>query len=790
MLGLLGLLLFAWFGGSIYAFLAAINLRDKVKRQDATIQQIQEELKRFRDGDDKKETTEKFRPHEPVIVPQFEPPTYIPTPSVEQKRIPVVPVVLHETILEPEIRKPQPPPPPRKPSRTQEEWEALIGGKILNRIGALALIIGVGFFLKYAFDNNWITETMRVVIGVVTGFALLFGGDHFQKKNYKIFSQGLSGSGIAILYLSVYSAFNFYHLVPQIVAMLMMSAVTVITFWQAFKYDSQVIALFGWLGGFLTPFLLSTGQANEIGLFSYIALLDLGLLLVASKKEKWFLLEPLSLLSTILVFSLWFGEFYSDDDLFITIGFSIVFWLLFAGVEFIRINSTSIAIKLHHQFISLANGAFLYLSLFSAINPHHHQWMGLVTTVLSVIYFLIFLWIRKKRSGDEIIHVRYLLPALLLSVIASGTQFDELEITIAWAIESFLVILLAMRYKHAIALFSGVGILVFASISFVVAKDGFEIPFTRYHFLANIRALALLTMACSAFLSYKITTNFQHKFSSKIRDVLCYAWILFLTALMTIETGNYSGQLMYISEPTFATWIQRMSVYILSMEWNLFSLLLWYFSRRYGNEAMFKGALVLLSLALFSAIPASLDQFRPIEFYHSIFNYRSGALAFLALGLFLQSRWTDIYTLKFSFHRLSDLLRLGIVVTLFIFLTVEVRDYFFLKIAKNASGYDTVSTMYRNTWKNQQQLSISIAWLAYSMLLMVIGIYRKRLNIRIVSILLFGLTIAKVFFYDLSYLDSLNRIISFIGLGVILILVSFLYQKYKHIIGLTGKKSE
>ena len=139
----------------------------------------------------------------------------------------------------------------------------MIGGKILNRIGALALIIGVGFFLKYAFDNNWITETMRVVIGIVTGFLLLFGGHHFQKKDYKIFSQGLSGAGIAILYLAVYSAFNFYHLVPQITAMLMMSAVTAITFWQAFKYDSQIIALFGWLGGFLTPFLLSLIHISE-----------------------------------------------------------------------------------------------------------------------------------------------------------------------------------------------------------------------------------------------------------------------------------------------------------------------------------------------------------------------------------------------------------------------------------------------------------------------------------------------------------------------------------------------
>ncbi|HRH64655.1 MAG TPA: DUF2339 domain-containing protein, partial [Bacteroidia bacterium] len=183
-----------------------------------------------------------------------------------------------------------------------------------------------------------------------------------------------------------------------------------------------------------------------------------------------------------------------------------------------------------------------------------------------------------------------------------------------------------------------------------------------------------------------------------------------------------------------------------------------------------------------------IDNFYPIELFSPLFNFRTAALLLFAVGLFLQSRWTDTYPATLRIPKLSDLLRIGIVAAVFVLLTVEIRDYFYLKIAQEASGEDILSVLYRNTWKNQQQLFISIAWLCYSMLLMVIGIYRQRLNVRLVSILLFGLTIAKVFFYDLSYLDSLHRIISFIGLGVILILVSFLYQKYKHIIGISGKK--
>ena len=110
------------------------------------------------------------------------------------------------------------------PSRTREEWEALVGGKLLNRIGAFALILAMAFFLKYAFDNDWLNETMRVLIGGVVGAVLIGGGVRFHQKELQVFAQGLLGAGIAILYLSVYASFDFYQLVSQPVAFVLMSA--------------------------------------------------------------------------------------------------------------------------------------------------------------------------------------------------------------------------------------------------------------------------------------------------------------------------------------------------------------------------------------------------------------------------------------------------------------------------------------------------------------------------------------------------------------------------------------
>jgi uncharacterized membrane protein len=204
-------------------------------------------------------------------------------------------------------------PMPGKPARTKEEWEALIGGKVLNRIGSLALIIGIAYFLKFAFDRNWITETFRVLIGVAAGCISLFVAARTHRKGFQIFAQGLVGAGIAILYLSVYASFNYYALLSQPVAFLMMSVVTIVAFAQALRYDAPAVSLLGLVGGFLTPILLSTGEANLVGLFTYITLLDLGILLVVRKKDGWMGLEPLAMIGTYIIFALWKANHYTRD---------------------------------------------------------------------------------------------------------------------------------------------------------------------------------------------------------------------------------------------------------------------------------------------------------------------------------------------------------------------------------------------------------------------------------------------------------------------------------------------
>lgn len=169
---------------------------------------------------------------------------------------------------------PVPPVPQFAASAPESDLESRIGSHWLNRIGISAVLIGVSYFLKFAFDNNWIGPTGRVSIGLLAGIAVVVWSESFRARGYKVFSYSLKAVGVGVLYLSLWAAFQMYGLVPSGVAFLAMVIVTGSTATLAVKQDAEILAAIALTGGFATPLLLSTGQNREIQLFSYVALLS------------------------------------------------------------------------------------------------------------------------------------------------------------------------------------------------------------------------------------------------------------------------------------------------------------------------------------------------------------------------------------------------------------------------------------------------------------------------------------------------------------------------------------
>jgi len=205
---------------------------------------------------------------------------------------------------------------PRPAPAPRISLEQFMGAKLFAWVGGLALFLGIIFFVKLSIERGWISPELRTAIGFVLGAALVGAGVVIQRrKPYATLAHTLCATGIVVLYGVSFAAHALYHIPPfnhALVTFGMMTLITTTAFLLAVRMEAQVVAVLGMLGGFLTPILCSTGQDNPVGLFSYIALLDIGVLAVA-KNKRWLHLTALAAAGTIFMQAGWMVKFFDSS---------------------------------------------------------------------------------------------------------------------------------------------------------------------------------------------------------------------------------------------------------------------------------------------------------------------------------------------------------------------------------------------------------------------------------------------------------------------------------------------
>src|SRR6266436_6418988 len=371
------------------------------------------------------------------------------------------------TMLQPAqiVSRPSPlPPPPMPPSRQQlpqlqpslrsgstkedVDLEKKIGQYWLNRIGIVAMLIGVSYFLKYAFENNWIGPGGRIVIGLLAGIGLVLWSERFRDRGYAAFSYSLKAVGIGTLYLSLWGAFQVYHLIPAAAAFLAMAIVTASTIALSLSQNAELLASFALVGGFSTPALLSTGQNHEVVLFSYVCLLDLAILAMAIVKP-WRRLLWGSFAGTIILYLGWYGEYYSQDQRAITVLFAALFAALFAIVPLAtryeastRFPGPSITLTLFPLF----NAAMFFLALY-AMYERETATLTWFALTLAAVYLGIGGAFKKRFPAQDtkFINLLHVAIAIAFITIAIPLKLDAQWITIGWLVESAALLWISVR---------------------------------------------------------------------------------------------------------------------------------------------------------------------------------------------------------------------------------------------------------------------------------------------------------------------------------------------------------
>lgn len=708
----------------------------------------------------------------------------------------------------------QPPAPPQQGSGGPD-WEKLIGKRLLPIIGIIVLTIGVGIGTYYSIEHDLLKPLTRIILGYFVGIGLL-GTSFLLKKKYETFSAILLSGAMAIFYFITYIAYSFWDLIPQPAAFGMMVLFTVFTVYSAIRYNLQVIAHIGMVGAYCVPFLLSN-NSGRIGIFfSYITLINLGILFISFRK-KWKPLQMVSFGLTWLIYASWMWRRYdAEQHMTLALVFGAVFFAIFYGLilaykvireeKFDAVDITLI----------LANSGLFYGLGYYALHrsPEGQEMEGLFTALNGVLHFGAALVVWMKKLADR--NLFYFISGLVLLfvTIAFPVQLDGNWVTMAWAVEAAILFWIGRSRGNlvyelfsypmmAIAFFSILHDWAMRSYSFGVWNEDTVIAvfnnkwfYTSFMTIAAYAVIALVNRSKKYPLAEGLTEHTR-------QTVHVLSWSLFIIlAYFTFrfEIGTYWDQLYKAS----AT-VKHIDGSLLDYDRTLHD----------SDLKLFRSVWLMNFTMIFFSVISLLNRQLVKETvlgYISFLGNLLSVFVFIFLGLYqiseLRESYLEMNPNSLFVHDEGHLyLRYFSVPFALLALAVEFlhlrRDFFpkALRITYDFLMHYTILHILSSEllhWMDvygqdnkSYKLGLSLLWGLYAMIMIVIGILRKKQYLRLGALILFFVTLLKMAFYDLWHLPLLSKTIVFVCLGIIILVVSFLYLRFNNkIFGDDDEKKE
>ncbi len=656
------------------------------------------------------------------------------------------------------------------------DMEKFIGENLVNKIGIAILVLAIGFFVKYAIDQNWVGPVGRVSIGILCG-AILIGIAHKMRNSYKSFSSVLAGGGLAVFYFTITLAYHQFHLFNQTAAFFIMIVITAFAVILSILYDKQELAIIALLSGFLAPFLVSNGSGNYVTLFAYLILLNIGLLTIAYNKA-WRLLNFLSFFFSIVLFGGWlFSLRYDEPQNTYKNGliFSSIFYLLFFAINVahnIREKKKFIASDFG---ILLANTALYFgIGIYCLQEMNAGEFKGLFSASMGIFNLVATYFLFRKQKVDT--NILYLLMGITLTFISitAPLQLSGNNITMFWASEAVLLYWLYTKSQLKIIQYSSMIIWGLMMISLLM--DWMQV-YTFYTTALTIVAnKGFITTLFSAIATYAIflirkqeteTNSSLNLVPNKIFFRVSALVLLFVAGALEINHQfdyyhPYTNfNLIYLSLYTFAFFLIFINIsekketlkikqqYIIAM---LTACVIFY--------------LLLISTTFTTQAKLLTENKNQIHFMaHWLAAILFAGILYKLINFFR----------SYSGLKNHTLIAWVLCTIMVIFFSVEVH------LLANNIFYSAKNDLYE-IQRVYIKTGLPILWGLCSFAFMWLGMRHKYRPLRIISLSLFTLILLKLFIFDIRNIPAGGKIAAFFCLGIILLIVSFMYQRLKKII--------
>jgi len=687
------------------------------------------------------------------------------------------------------------------PTKIGFNLEKFIGENLISKIGIAITVIGAAIGVKYSIDHQLISPLMRILLGYLMGLVLLGTGIKL-KNNYENYSAVLVSGAMTIMYFMTFAAYSFYQLIPQIAAFLIMVFFTVFTVLASINLNKQVIAHIGLVGAYAVPFLLGDESSNATILFGYMVILNAGILAI-SFIRYWKPLFYSSFLLSWLIFFSWFQSGYQVGEHFgMALTFITIFFLLF--------YATFLAYKVRKEeefgkedvILLLANSFIFYAFGYAILNSHETGKLlqGTFAIVNAIIHVFVCLFIYSQKHRDTNLFYMILGLFIVFITIAIPVQLNGNWVTLLWTGEAALLFWIGRTKGSQVYELLAYPLIALAFLSLLQDWGiGYAFhqnePLDRIILIANIYFLTSVLFVASMGFILKIDRMEQYPSTLQSRKDLLNLFSRILPAMLIfsiyfmfrLEITSYFQQLYADSDSV----IKASGTEPISYQQSDFIK----FKSIWVHNYTFVFLLIL------SVVNVRKLQNQLLGFVNLGLNALA-ILVFLIEGLYLLSEFRDIYLGKMAFQEnFSRPLYLGIryislgFACLFLIYSYRYIRQQFLKrdfridfdILLHISviwmlSSELISWMDIAGSTQSYKLGLSILWGCYSLFLISLGIWKKKKYLRIGAIILFAITLIKLFVYDISHLDTISKTIVFVSLGILLLAISFLYNKYRNII--------
>lgn len=665
------------------------------------------------------------------------------------------------------------------------DLEKFVGENLINKIGIAILVLGIGFFVKFAIDQDWINEIGRVSTGIFCG-GILLGIAHRLRNTYRPFSSVLIGGGIAIFYFTIAIAYKDYALFSKPMAFAMMVIITAFAVLLSIMYDRIEIAMIAIFGGFISPLFVSDGNGSYIALFTYLLILNVGMLVLAYFK-RWNLVNITAYVFTVIIYGGWLSTkvLYTENPPYVgALIFATIFYIIFFLMNIIN-NLKENKRFLWTEFSIILSNSFFYFSAGMLVlgQIENGLYQG-VFTILVGIFNLTFAYVLFKYKQVDA-NILYMLLGLVLSfaTLAAPIQLEGSYITMFWAMEGLLLLWLAQKSEIQLMKLAYLVLIPLTTISLIMdwnsvyaiyfssTEDVFW-PLLNKGFITT--ALVCLSFLLQTYLLRREKEDFIGIVKTKLLNTILqilFVFGLYIGGYLELEyqlhfaIGNYLPEIMYLSFYNFS-----------------FATALFFYCQKRLENALFYCTIVISVVLLFKLFSADIyTVFDLVSAYFtdsklSTLHFFTHT-AFYGLVLFY---FFKIHKMVIKFYASFEIVKYVVSVIyaflLVYFFSLELNHQimFWTFDAKSNDLFETHNLIYR--------IGFPILWGIASFIFMIIGMKMKQKIWRIISLVLFAITLIKLFIYDISEMGEAGKIIAFIGLGVILLVISFMYQKLKGIV--------